>query len=79
MPLLSLFKKKYGDNFTDEIYKDFIDFAYEGIIGLLDFEIRELDFDNSRDFETAEWLIYDELSRGGISCFLEMFREWEAK
>lgn len=79
MPLLSLFKKINGNNFTNDLYRDFIDFAYEGIIGLLDFEIRELDFDNSRDFETAEWLIYDELAQGGISCFLEMFREWEAK
>lgn len=79
MPLLSLFKKINGNNFTNDLYRDFIDFAYEGIIGLLDFEIRELDFDNSRDFETAEWLIYDELAQGGISCFLEMFRDWEAK
>ena len=79
MPLLSLFKKKYGDNFTDEIYRDFIDFAYEGIIGLLDFEIRDLDFDNSRDFETAENIVYEEIAASGASCFLEMFREWEAK
>lgn len=79
MPLLSLFKKKYGNNFTNDLYRDFVGFAFDGVIGLLDFEIRDLDFDCSRDFETAEWLIYDELSRGGISCFLEMFRDWEAK
>lgn len=79
MPLLSLFKKKYGNNFTNDLYRDFVGFAFDGVIGLLDFEIRDLDFDNSRDFETAEWLIYDELAQGGISCFLEMFREWEAK
>lgn len=79
MPLLSLFKKINGNNFTNDLYRDFVGFAFDGVIGLLDFEIRDLDFDNSRDFETAEWLIYDELAQGGISCFLEMLRDWEAK
>ena len=79
MPLLSLFKKINGNNFTNDLYRDFVGFAFDGVIGLLDFEIRDLDFDNSRDFETAENIVYEEIPASGASCFLEMFRDWEAK
>ena len=79
MPLLSLFKKINGNNFTNDLYRDFVGFAFDGVIGLLDFEIRDLDFDNSRDFETAENIVYEEIAASGASCFLEMSREWEGK
>ena len=58
MARLSLVIKLYGFNFCFDLDRDFVDFGFDGVIGLLDCESRALDFDCSRDFETGEWLSY---------------------
>ena len=75
MSHLTLHIKINGYNFSNDLYRGFLGLPFDGVIGLLAFQVRDLDFDNSRDFETGENIVYEEIAGSGASCFLEMFRE----